>query len=172
MVENIKTYPYLFPVRLHQYPYVQVNGLNFLLTLQVLTPPSTSYLPSTSPSSPSYLSANSSSNMSNACDSTSSGTYGQNQQTYPRTQPFSRQQSTLMSPSLAGMRQMPADTGTRNIFQSSRVSFIGQVGKPDLFSSTSNTFQKASASFLPSVRFNNSSTSGLLRRNLNKDEMM
>ena len=138
-----------------------------LINIQVLSPPSTSYHPSTSPSSPSYFSINSSSNISNGGDSISSGNYGQVQQTYHRNQSFSKQSATVMSPNLPP--PMPADN-VRNP-QGSRVSFIGQGRKPEPFS-TNSSFMKVSSSFFPSVRFNSPTSSGFLPRNLRKDEMM
>ena len=108
--------------------------------------------------------------MSNTGESTSSGNYGQNQSTYPRNQPYARQQQTIGTPpNMTGIRQIPSES-TRHL-QSSRVSFIGQGGKPELFS-TNSLFPKSSGNFLPSVRFTTSSSSGLFHRNMGKDEMM
>ena len=108
--------------------------------------------------------------MSNTGESTSSGNYGPNQSTYPRNLHYSRlQQSTGTPPNGTGLRQVPPD-GTQHL-HSSRVSFIGQGGKSEIFS-TNNLFPKVSGSFLPSVRFTTSPSSGLFHRNMDKDEMM
>ena len=108
--------------------------------------------------------------MSNTGESTSSGNYGQNQSTYSRNQSYSRQQSRMISPNLTGVEKFQEDNN--ETVQSSRLSFISQSGKHEMFSTT-NIFPKVSSSFFPSVRFNSSSSSaGLLSRNSGKDDMM
>ena len=108
--------------------------------------------------------------MSNTGDSTSSGNFGPNQTTFPRHLSYSRQQSRVMSPNLTGLPQMQSEGN--DAVQSSRVSFIGQSGKHEMFSATS-IFPKVTSNFFPSVRFNsNSSSAGLLSRNVGKDDMM
>lgn len=108
--------------------------------------------------------------MSNTGDSTSSGNYGPNQATFPRNLSYSRQQSRVMSPNLTGMQQMQSESN--DTVQASRVSFIGQSGKHEMFSATS-IFPKVTTNFFPSVRLtSNSSSAGLLGRNVGKNDMM
>ena len=137
---------------------------------QVLSPPSTSYHPLTSPSSPSYFSTNSSSTVSNTGESMSSGNYGPSQATFPRNQSYLRQQARIMSPNLTGIENLQSSSNENA--EPSRVSFISQSGKHEMFSAT-NLFPKVTSNFFPSVRFNSSSSSaGLLSRNVGKDDMM
>ena len=123
----------------------------------------------TSPSTTSYFSTNSSSNRSTLGGTSSPGIYGQNHSTYPRNQPFTRQQPTIMSPKLPMRRQLPSESSKH--LQSSRVSFIGQGGKTDAFS-TCSSILKNPTSILPSVHFSNSSVSGIMQMEREKDEMM
>ena len=100
----------------------------------------------------------------------SSGNYGPNQATFPRNPSYLRSQTREMSPNLTGMEKHQSENNEATL--PSRVSFISQSGKNEMFSAT-NIFPKVTSSFFHSVRFNSSSSSsGLLSRTVGKDDMM